>query len=87
MMNCTDRPSTLLRLKFSRICGEKTTTQEAIEMELGTKKRCQLRDTNICRHQHGNLPTNPRDSLDVKIQRISRGSHPPPSLGPTRLAG
>jgi hypothetical protein len=34
MMNWRDRPSALLRLKFSTIWGEKTTTQQAIDMEL-----------------------------------------------------
>lgn len=35
MTNCSDRPSADPRRKFSIICGEKTTTQQAIEMELG----------------------------------------------------
>jgi hypothetical protein len=34
MMKGTDKPSALPRRKFSRICGEKTTTQQAMEMEL-----------------------------------------------------
>jgi len=33
MMNCSERPSALLRRKFSTICGEKTTTQQAMEMD------------------------------------------------------
>lgn len=31
MMNSIERPSALLRRKFSIICGEKTTTQHAVE--------------------------------------------------------
>jgi hypothetical protein len=34
IMNWTERPSALERRKFSRICGEKTTTQQAMEMDL-----------------------------------------------------
>jgi hypothetical protein len=34
MTNWIDRPSALPRRKFSMICGEKTTTQQAMEMEL-----------------------------------------------------
>ncbi len=34
MMNWSDKPSALLRRKFSMICGEKTTTQQAMEMDL-----------------------------------------------------
>jgi hypothetical protein len=33
--NWMDRPSALLRRKFSMIWGEKTTTQQAMDMELG----------------------------------------------------
>ena len=33
-MNCRDRPSAELRRKFSMICGENTTTQAAMDMEL-----------------------------------------------------
>lgn len=32
-MNWIDRPSALRRRKFSMICGEKTTTQHAIDIE------------------------------------------------------
>jgi hypothetical protein len=34
MMNCSERPSEEPRRKFSMICGEKTTTQQAIDIEL-----------------------------------------------------
>lgn len=34
MMNWMDKPSAEERRKFSMICGEKTTTQHAIDMEL-----------------------------------------------------
>jgi len=34
MMKWSDSPSALPRRKFSMICGEKTTTQQAMEMEL-----------------------------------------------------
>lgn len=33
MINAIDKPSAELLLKFSMICGEKTTTQQAIETE------------------------------------------------------
>lgn len=33
-MNCKDKPSALPRRKFSTICGENTTTQQAMDMEL-----------------------------------------------------
>jgi len=33
MMKAIDKPSAELRLKFSMICGEKTTTQHAIDIE------------------------------------------------------
>lgn len=33
MMKATERPSADLLRKFSIICGEKTTTQQAMEME------------------------------------------------------
>jgi hypothetical protein len=34
MTNWRDRPSAALRRKFSMICGLKTTTQHAMEMDL-----------------------------------------------------
>jgi hypothetical protein len=34
MRNRSDRPSAEPRRKFSMICGEKTTTQQAIEIDL-----------------------------------------------------
>jgi hypothetical protein len=34
MMNWSDKPSALLLRKFSTIWGEKTTTQQAIDIEL-----------------------------------------------------
>jgi len=33
-MNWIERPSALPRRKFSTICGEKTTTQQAMDIEL-----------------------------------------------------
>jgi hypothetical protein len=41
-MNWIERPSALLRRKFSMIWGEKTTTQQAIDMELGGGQRVSL---------------------------------------------
>jgi len=39
MRNCSERPSALPRRKFSRICGEKTTTQQAMDTELRRAER------------------------------------------------
>jgi hypothetical protein len=38
MINCSESPSALLRLKFSMIWGLKTTTHAAMEMELDRRR-------------------------------------------------
>ena len=72
MMNCTDSPSALPRRKFSRICGEKTTTQHAIDMELATVRHYLLR---IMGGEGEFVPANARDGLDVKVEGLCRRRH------------
>lgn len=47
-MKTTDSPSAEPRRKFSMICGEKTTTQHAIEMEPQMPLRASMSRFNPC---------------------------------------
>lgn len=39
MTKCKERPSAARRWKFSKICGLKTTTQHAMEMDLEKQRK------------------------------------------------
>lgn len=73
MMNCRERESAEERRKFSMIWGEKTTTQQAIEMDLeeqGGQFYSYRWDHWISR-----IPANTRYCLDVEVEWPCRWSH------------
>ena len=49
-INCRLNPSALLRRKFSMICGENTTTQQAMDTDLWP--RCKQGIPNVATYTH-----------------------------------
>lgn len=68
MMNSTLRPSALLRRKFSMICGENTTTQQAVVVRSVSRVEDAV-------HTNGNRPANPTDGLDIQRVALWRRKH------------
>jgi hypothetical protein len=68
MMNCSERPSALPQRRFSTIWGEKTTTQQAIEMELaaGSARQSTCWRGNTQAAQQRNSPTDSRYGLGIE---------------------
>lgn len=73
MMNWRDKPSALPRLKFSTIWGEKTTTQQAIDIELPGFH--QYLNSFVSKYGDLHIPTNTTNSLDVQVKTLRWRKH------------
>ena len=89
--NWIERPSALLRRKFSTIWGEKTTTQHAMETELEVRRKVLVSHwirTDLPMRQLfcQNVPADARNGLDVEIQRPCWRGHSLFSFYPSLLS-